>query len=617
VSSFYGIWKRNGEKITVAEAEKMQKAFDWWGPDESSFVVRDSLMIGQATLWNTPESKYEHLPLEKESCILAMDARIDNREELAKELDLPGRPMDEIGDSEFILAAYRKWGEECADRLLGDFAFVIWDEKKQRLFCARDFIGVRPFYYFINNKYFIFGSDMESLVKCIDINMTIRNASVADYFVNRQLMDVKHTFFNEIVRLEGGCILIVNEDTNKIKRYWHPADIKKQLNLSGESNWIEALRVLLEKAVSVRLRSNYSVAAHLSGGLDSSPLSILTARYMKQKIPGYILPVYSWQPEPISDEQKRNFEWSQAIEVAKFEGMQLKFSHLTPQKIIEGIKHYNLLYDKGSSLWYEIDIRKELHSRNIRTMISGWGGDEFITNHGYPFYTQMLLSGKWIAFSRRLFERIRDRNMGIKATLKFLYVNVLIPMFPNSFYCHMPRIHCKEFEFDFFADSFWPYLEQAYQNKTHIFSRYTSSTVKSELIRAWENSHVQARLNTWSQESLEARMRYVYPLLDRRLVEFSFQIPIKYLIRNGYDRYLYRRSLEGVLPKNVIWGKHKSEPSRWEKLKENIQLIKCPPGRESSLYLNMPSSHLFKDEEQKLIFLYFIECMESLNFKLN
>jgi asparagine synthase (glutamine-hydrolysing) len=153
MSSFYGIWHRDGTPVSKELASKMQEQFDWWQPDESDYIHQNNLLIGQATLWNTPESKHEHLPLQKDSYILAMDARIDNREELTKELDLPSKPLERIGDSEFILAAYRKWGEECADRLLGDFAFVIWDEKKEHLFCARDFIGVRPFYYYIDETY--------------------------------------------------------------------------------------------------------------------------------------------------------------------------------------------------------------------------------------------------------------------------------------------------------------------------------------------------------------------------------------------------------------------------------------------------------------------------------
>ena len=574
MSSFYGIWNRDGTPITREEARSMQHTFDWWKPDESGFILEKNLLIGQATLRSTPESKHEHLPLRRGPYILAADARIDNRQELARQIDLPDRPIEEIGDGEFILAAYEKWGEACVDRLLGDFAFVLWDERKRTLFCARDFIGVRPFYYYLDKRRFLFGSDLESLIKSSGITPTLRQETLADCFANLGIaVDTEHTFFHRFERLDGGCFMTVSETERKITRYWHPARIKKTLRFRDERAWTEELRRLLERAVSDRLRSDYPVAAHLSGGLDSSPLSVLTARHIKRKDPTYTLPVYSWQPEPVSPEQRRNFEWAQAIETAQREGMELHFSRLDAEKVIEGMKRYNLLYDQGSSLWNELDIRDDLYRRGIRTMVSGWGGDEFVTNHGYPFYVEMLLSGRWLGFGRRLRERIKNREMDTKATLKFLYKWVLVPMLPTSLYCRLPRIHCTRPDLELFTPAFRPYVEEAYKRKTHIFVRYTSRTLREELIRAWKNGHVQARINAWSQESLETKMRYVYPLLDRRLIEFAFQVPTRYLVRNGYDRHLYRRSLEGILPKNVIWGVHKSEPGRWKQIQKTLHQV--------------------------------------------
>jgi len=145
MSGFFGIFNRNRKPVERTMAEKMLEKMSEWEPDESDLWIDGSMALGHAMLWNTPESKYEHLPLQKYAYILTMDARIDNRDELAKELDLPDCPMSEIGDSEFILAAYQKWGEECPKHLLGDFTFVIWDTKKQQLFCARDPLGIKLF----------------------------------------------------------------------------------------------------------------------------------------------------------------------------------------------------------------------------------------------------------------------------------------------------------------------------------------------------------------------------------------------------------------------------------------------------------------------------------------
>jgi len=110
MSGFFGIFNRNGKPVEGNVANKMLDAMSYWEPDERDLYIDGPIAMGHAMLWNTPESKYEHLPLVKDGYVLAMDARIDNREELTKEIELPDRSMSEIGDSEFILGAYKKWG---------------------------------------------------------------------------------------------------------------------------------------------------------------------------------------------------------------------------------------------------------------------------------------------------------------------------------------------------------------------------------------------------------------------------------------------------------------------------------------------------------------------------
>lgn len=138
MSGIFGIFNRNGNAVDKQIVETMLEATSYWEPDESGTWINGPVVLGHTMLWNTPESKYEHLPLEKDVLVLTMDARIDNREELARDLELPNRPLEEVGDSEFILAAYVKWGEACPKYLVGDFAFAIWDEKKTAtVLCSR------------------------------------------------------------------------------------------------------------------------------------------------------------------------------------------------------------------------------------------------------------------------------------------------------------------------------------------------------------------------------------------------------------------------------------------------------------------------------------------------
>ncbi|MEO0970581.1 MAG: asparagine synthetase B, partial [Cyanobacteria bacterium J06639_18] len=151
------------------------------GPDGADIWVDGNIGLGHRMLWTTPESLIEKQPLvdRVRNLAIAADARIDNREELISQLSLDNSPSDRplnqninqnnsclktVTDSQLILEAYKKWGEDCLEYLVGDFAFAIWDGCKQTLFCARDHFGVKPFYYYQSDQVFIFASEIKALL---------------------------------------------------------------------------------------------------------------------------------------------------------------------------------------------------------------------------------------------------------------------------------------------------------------------------------------------------------------------------------------------------------------------------------------------------------------------
>ncbi len=561
MSSIYGIFHRDGSPVDSKEAERFAASFEWWKPDESDFVVEDSIMLGQATLWNTPESHHEHLPLRRGSLTLVADARIDNREELAKELDLPDMPMEHIGDGEFILAAYRKWGEACPEKLLGDYAFAIWDEAKRELFCARDFIGVRPLYFYTDERIFVFGSEIEGILNHPVVPRTIRDASVANHLANRALMDHRHTFYEKIYKLQAGFTLRIGRDEKRFRRYW---DIRRvePIKLESKEAYVRHLRELLEDAVRVRMRTSYGVSAHLSGGLDSSPIAVLAARELRRRS-AEPLHVYSWHLPPGEGDDPEHFEWRYPRTVAAQEGMVLHWGNLELDRVYLELKEGDITLGETQQFWYEYFIRDELQARGVRTMLSGWGGDEFITNHAYAFYSELFLRGKW----GRLVEVAKKRGMrGAKEWLKFIYKRIFVPLMPDCIYCHLPRIRCSELETEGIRPEFVEAVRREWRRKNHIFSRDTSALVRTDLYRAWDNAHVQARLDAWAQGAKRECFVYAYPLLDRRIVEFSVSMPTEYLHNEGKDRYLYRLAIEDLLPYEALWQQGKSESNRFAQL---------------------------------------------------
>src|SRR5262245_5040761 len=150
MSAIVGIYHLDGRPVARTDLERMVTILAHRGPDGAGMWYEGAIGLGHRMLWTTPESLGEKPPLVSRSgdFVLSADARIDNRDELIGSLDFVAYGPREVTDSELILAAHEKWGEHCPKRLVGDFAFSIWDRPRQKLFCARDPVGVKPFYYY-------------------------------------------------------------------------------------------------------------------------------------------------------------------------------------------------------------------------------------------------------------------------------------------------------------------------------------------------------------------------------------------------------------------------------------------------------------------------------------
>src|SRR5271169_6843065 len=168
----------------------------------------------------TPESAAEPLPYQSltSGAVITADARLDNREELIGELGIADHA---IADSLIILRAYEKWGENCPDRLIGDFAFAVWDPAQRLLFCARDAMGVRPFYYFEGPSCFAFGSEIKAILQVPDIPRRLDETTVGDYLCH-VFQDPEITFYRDIRRLPAGCSLTARDGLCQISSYWNP-----------------------------------------------------------------------------------------------------------------------------------------------------------------------------------------------------------------------------------------------------------------------------------------------------------------------------------------------------------------------------------------------------------
>ena len=189
------------------------------GPDGIDVWYEDKSGLGNCMFHTTHEAVGETLPYvdRDNGLVITADARIDAREELAKNLGLFERLKNGIPDSHLILAAYRKWQTKCVHHLVGDFTFMIWDKNRQQLFCARDHLGVKPLYYHLSDHTFVAASEVRAILNVPQVPKRINEARLADYLVEPlEVIDKTSTLYDSISRLPPAHPLLISQEQNTI-----------------------------------------------------------------------------------------------------------------------------------------------------------------------------------------------------------------------------------------------------------------------------------------------------------------------------------------------------------------------------------------------------------------
>ena len=568
MSGIFGIFNRNGKPVEKKISNDMLEATSYWEPDELDLWIDGPIVLGHSMLWNTPESKYEHLPLAEDACVLIMDARIDNREELIKKLTLPNRPMNEIGDSEFVLAAYRKWGEECPKYLLGDFVFAIWDENKQQLFCARDHVGIKPFFYFQSNDFFAFSNDISVLLKHPKIPQDFDDITVAYFVKDEELNSTRYaTFFEKIKKLPPATSITVSKKETMKNIYWKIEEAPL-IQYKSFQEYAKKLRELFDDAVKVRLRSDYAMASHMSGGIDSSPIAVLAARKLIKQ--GKPLHTFNWIDIP-EDSEKYEFEaWNFSRRIAdEEENIIHEEFNIGPDFLTRQYETHNIFTQGTLYYWEEYYVQERMKKMNARVMLSGWGGDELISYNGYSYISGLLAKGKILTVIYYLFQEKKYHCCSWSEFIKLGVRNVL----PPAMHKILRNIvkpgteTVKKLDIDnsvYLLDSFAQFV----RSQPNI-EYPTVKGVRKRQLALYNLGHIQERTEAWSLSGFSRRMEYRYPLLDKRIIEFSIGVPEELFYHwKGKERRLFKTAVSDLLPLDIVWFNKPDEPKVTSAIKE-------------------------------------------------
>src|SRR5580704_13967224 len=395
MSAIAGLRQPLGTRVDRSDVGRMLDRLTHCGRDGFGIWCDEHVGLGHRMRHTTPESLHERLPLYKPATAVAItcDARIDNRRELIQVCGLSG-PERDFADSELILAAYERWGECCVEKLLGDFSFAIWDAKKQHLFCARDHLGIKPFFYHHSGEYFAFATEIKALLAFRRIPRNLNESRIA-YHLLSFFEDRASTFYDGILRLPPGHSLTARPHSLEVRQYWK-AGAPSEIRRSSDAQYAEEFLAIFSEAVHCRLRSVPPVGSLLSGGLDSSSIACLARNQLQADGRKGSLHTFSalFSNFPESDER---LYIDSVLQGGGF------IPHFFAGETVNPLTNLaTVLGDldepcNGGDLTLMRMFFASAKQEGVRVMLDGLGGDEVIS-YGTRYLGELLRTGNWSGF---------------------------------------------------------------------------------------------------------------------------------------------------------------------------------------------------------------------------
>jgi asparagine synthase (glutamine-hydrolysing) len=516
----------------------MMKAMLRRGPDGQAVTDGEGFMLAHGLLDTAGNGPAMGHLYQNEDIVLTADCRLDNREELIRLLGSPA----EMSDTGLLAESYRRWGDDMAARLLGDFAFALWDKPRRRLLAARDHFGVKPFYFCFAGDRFLFASDIGVLLVSGEVNQEVREAAIAD-FLAMLPPPPDLTAFAHIGRLPPAHIGVFEGGAFRCEAYWKlPVPCPR-----ARPNAAAEFRGHLEAAVQARLRGG-KLGAMLSGGLDSSSIAALAARH----VPAF-LPVFSlvFGDTPGCDE--RPF-----IEAVLGQG---SFSpHFIPSGDVAPFGALDEILQVQQDLFLapNIAVGRRLYAaaraQGAKILLDGHGGDE-VAPAGFVRLAQLARQGEWWKLMRALpgpWPQKARRFVGFLRHHRVLGLGFrIVPGIRRRLI--RPRQSRDLWDAGLGARTGLA-ARQAVFHAGRQAARYDPSMSHYETINSPLQSHAFEILDRLAADAgVEPR----YPFWDKRLVEFSLSLPPEEFCDGGWGRLVLRRAMEGVLPDAVRWRRDK------------------------------------------------------------
>lgn len=569
---------------------RMTDAIQHRGPDDYGFHFDRFAALGHRRL-SIIDVAGGHQPMTNEtrSKWIVYNGEIFNHAEIRPELERAGHVYQTRCDTETILHAYEEFGPACVERFRGMFAFAVWDQDAQTLFCVRDRLGIKPLYYFWDGRLFAFASEVKALLEHPAISPALEEDVLPEMLGFGYVSD-ERTMFRGIRKLPGGRYLTLNLRSGQlqIEQYWDtptPAPVKDG---PTESEWIAELRRRLEESVRMRLMSDVPLGMFLSGGVDSSAIAAIIRKSTNGPVKTF----------SVGYREAQYSELSHAAAVAKSIGT----DH---HEIVIGME--DLFNNLPRLIWHEdeplawpssvaLHFVSKLAAAEVKVVLTGEGSDEIFA--GYERHHINLINFKAAAaygvlpgglrslvrsqiattplLKAQLRRKLQHTFLGREASLESLYL--------DNFYCAFSLEEQNRLLASPGA--------AVYGNYMRYWNARPDASPLARMLYCDQKTYLNKLLMKQDQMSMAASIESRVPFLDHTFVEFAMHIPDRLKIRRGVQKYVFKKAVEDLLPRDIVHRKKMGFPTpirSWlldERAKPLYAALRDPRGFLAS-YLDM------------------------------
>lgn len=549
MSLIFGVADKLSERVVVA-LQQMYGGTAGLPHERHSLKAEGMAGFGHMLTYNTPEALFEKQPvyLPEQQLLITSEARLDNREALARQLSLRLHPK--LTDGELIQAAYLKWGKESPKYLHGDWSFAVYNYREQELFLARDQHGYTAIYYYHDGHRLVFSSSSKSIFALEGFRKQINMRHFLDTLLIWHQEERNTQAYENLSLVPPAHTLSFKNGKATLSRYWFPEHIQER-NYKNPDDYAEELREIFKEAVRVRLRSHKPVASMLSGGLDSGSVSTMAAHLLKQE--GKRLTTFSHVPRfknalPLKPGSRRLLDESPHILAAaahagNIDSILLDSAHVSPiDGFIRAIDAFDSVFHAASNAFWLVDLPHQVFQRGFGTLLSGEMGNGTISYSGVNYLLPWYHAGV-IRSPKRLVKNVV--RIGLMKYFPAWFESLLgwkIKYIKNGYVKENVLQNWGVYEdISNLKSGSFPYYQNAKEGILHILD-------------PGGNPRCQFGNNKTNAFGLE----YRDPTGDVNVIEYCLSIPNHaFFDKNLTPRMILKKMMKGLMPDEVLFSPKK------------------------------------------------------------